>query len=194
MFFKPTCFPPWIFYICSPVTALVVAGQLSRSSFIAVTPIPYSVPGLRPTRDPQKFSHLKSSDKQKTITPLLLEPLRLFSYSPQRGFDFICVPYRSNPFQRASPQARSNICHHTRDSQIPTDPIRALSPNPTLCRSQRLYWLLQRSPCSMKLWLMQRKLIINKITGVTAITDNNCVKETTSVVCVWESQRETPRY
>lgn len=41
---------------------------------------------------------------------------------------------------------------------------------------------------SMKLRLMQRKLIINKITGVTAITDNNCVKETTSemCVCVWE--------
>ncbi len=39
---------------------------------------------------------------------------------------------------------------------------------------------------SMKLRLMQRKLIINKITCVTAITDNNCVKETTSEICVWE--------
>lgn len=32
----------------SPVTALVVVGRLSRSSFTAVTPIPYSVPGLSP--------------------------------------------------------------------------------------------------------------------------------------------------
>lgn len=32
----------------SPVTALVVVGRLSRSSFTAVTPIPYSVPGLNP--------------------------------------------------------------------------------------------------------------------------------------------------
>jgi len=37
---------------------------------------------------------------------------------------------------------------------------------------------------SMKLHLMHRKLIINKITGVTAITDNNCVKETTSEMWV----------
>lgn len=42
----------------------------------------------------------------------------------------------------------------------------------------------------MKLRLMQRKLIINKITGVTAITDNNCVKETTSEMCVCVCVRE----
>lgn len=54
----------WLFlYI--PVTALVVAGQLSRSSLIAVTPIPYSVPGLRPTKKRNKFSPLKPSDKPK---------------------------------------------------------------------------------------------------------------------------------
>lgn len=36
-----------------PVTALVVVGRLSRSSFTAVTPIPYSVPGLRPAQQHQ---------------------------------------------------------------------------------------------------------------------------------------------
>lgn len=35
----------------------------------------------------------------------------------------------------------------------------------------------------MKLHLMPRKLIINKITSVKAITDNNCVKEV--LRCVW---------
>lgn len=35
----------------SPVSALVVAGRLSASSFTAVTPIPYSVPGLSPATD-----------------------------------------------------------------------------------------------------------------------------------------------
>lgn len=34
-----------------PVTALVVAGKLSFSSLIAVTPRPYSVPGLRPAEN-----------------------------------------------------------------------------------------------------------------------------------------------
>lgn len=33
--------------VFSPVTALVVVGRLSRSFLTAVTPIPYSVPGLR---------------------------------------------------------------------------------------------------------------------------------------------------
>lgn len=37
----------------------------------------------------------------------------------------------------------------------------------------------------MKLHLMPRKLIINKITSVKAITDNNCVKEL--LRCVWSS-------
>lgn len=32
----------------SPVAAFVVAGRLSLSFFTAVTPIPYSVPGLSP--------------------------------------------------------------------------------------------------------------------------------------------------
>lgn len=35
----------------------------------------------------------------------------------------------------------------------------------------------------MKLHLMQRKLIINKITSVKAITDNNCVKKLLRCVC-----------
>lgn len=36
----------------------------------------------------------------------------------------------------------------------------------------------------MKLHLMPRKLIINKITSVKAITDNNCVKEVLMCECV----------
>lgn len=34
----------------SPVPALMVAGALSLSCLTAVTPIPYSVPGLKPER------------------------------------------------------------------------------------------------------------------------------------------------
>lgn len=40
-----------------PVTALVVVGKLSRSPFTAVTPIPYSVPGLRPTGNTKTMRH-----------------------------------------------------------------------------------------------------------------------------------------
>lgn len=39
----------------SPVSALVVAGRLSASSFTAVTPIPYSVPGLSPATDIENY-------------------------------------------------------------------------------------------------------------------------------------------
>lgn len=38
----------------SPVTALVVAGKLSRSPLTAVTPMPYSVPGFRPANIEKK--------------------------------------------------------------------------------------------------------------------------------------------
>lgn len=38
----------------------------------------------------------------------------------------------------------------------------------------------------MKLRLMPRKLIINKIMSVKAITDNNCVKEV--LRCVWSAE------
>lgn len=34
----------------SPVPALMVAGALSLSCLTAVTPMPYSVPGLKPKR------------------------------------------------------------------------------------------------------------------------------------------------
>lgn len=39
----------------SPVSALVVAGRLSTSFFTAVTPIPYSVPGLSPATHIGKY-------------------------------------------------------------------------------------------------------------------------------------------
>lgn len=73
---------------------------------------------------------------------------------------------------------RNTTCYDTAGSGVPLVPT--IKPS--------LGWIASNSfinshrghhteSCSMKLHLTPRKLIINKITSVMAITDNNCVKE-----------------
>lgn len=73
---------------------------------------------------------------------------------------------------------RNTPCYDTTDSRGPLvstiKPFLGLIASNSFINSHRGH---HTESCSMKLHLMPGKLIINKITSVKAITDNNCVKE-----------------